>query len=54
LNAEKYYARDRAAYLRRLALETLEPQLRTPYLKAAADQDAIAKRLAREKGEGAH
>ena len=54
MNAEKYYVRDRAAYLRRLALETLEPQLRRPYLKTAAEQDAIAERMARNKGEGAH
>ena len=51
MNAEKYYARDRAAYLRRLAQDPLEPQVRRPYLKAAAEQDAIAERLAREKGE---
>jgi hypothetical protein len=54
LNEGKYYFRDRAAYLRRLAQDSLEPQVRKPFLKAAADQDAIAERMARDKSERPH
>jgi len=54
VNEEKYYFRDRAAYLRRLAQDSLEPQVRKPFLKAAADQDALAEKVTREKREQPH
>jgi len=48
VNEESYYFRDRAAFLRGVAQQSLEPQVRKPCLKAAADYDALAEK-ARKK-----
>jgi hypothetical protein len=48
VNEESYYFRDRAAFLRGVAQQSLEPQVRKPCLKAAADYDALAEKAERE------
>ena len=51
LNEEKYYFLDRAAFLRGVAQQSLDPQSRQPCLKAAARYDALAEKVEKEKGE---
>ena len=49
MNEESYYFRDRAALLRGIAQQSLEPQFRKPCLKAAADYDALAEKAEKEE-----
>jgi hypothetical protein len=49
VNETKYYYLDRAAYLRGLAEEAQNPELRKSCLKAAADYDALAERARQEE-----
>lgn len=53
MNETKYYFLDRAAYLRGVAQQSLDPQVRKPCLKAAADYEALAAKAEREEKQRA-